>query len=133
MRIYWTKNSFPELAGLTRKERRVAWQTSYWQVCKSWRFWVKYWVVVAPPVLLGCAIGDAMVPDPVFVDGEFTRPSILPFYIGVGSGGAIGGFVASQILYCAIHPHLRSYLQSADSFDRESPSAFKETGTMNEQ
>ena len=39
MRIYWTKKSVPELAGLSKQQRDEVWNATRWKHLRHWQFW----------------------------------------------------------------------------------------------
>jgi hypothetical protein len=40
MRIYWSLNSIPELAGLTKAQKRAIWREACWHSIGHWQWWV---------------------------------------------------------------------------------------------
>lgn len=65
---------------------------------KHWKpnLWI-FSIICFVFIIMACAIGDSFVPDPGYVDGEFVSPSRIPFYIGAGIGGALGGAAGTLI------------------------------------
>jgi hypothetical protein len=78
--IYWTLNSIPELAGLSKEERQKIWQAAYWKTFRHWQTWL---ALLAPGI---CAtLLSALV-----VGGR----SLLWGMLGGAIGGGIFGYVA---------------------------------------
>ncbi len=104
MKIYWSINSIPELAGLSPNEQNKVWRSCVWKCYKHWQTWVG--------LVLGAAIGGIgaivaiwLIPDSVPV-GLIERMLIIaPF-------GGIGGLILGQIAIHQTRPYLKAYVES---------------------
>jgi hypothetical protein len=84
MKIYWTKNSIPELAGLSSEERNRLWKICFKKAMHEWQS--KAGIVIAGLFAgIGCMLFG---PE------------------GGGIGGGIGGFIFSQIISNRMRPYL---------------------------
>jgi hypothetical protein len=106
MKIYWTINQIPELAGLTPDQSKEAWQFCFKKYAfKHWEVWVSLF-----------AIGLLVVV------AQFVLGGIIGAAIGGGLGGGIFGVTCTNVL----RPHLRDYVSSHFSTANPSTETFSE-------
>ncbi len=101
MKLYFSKSQVPELAGLTRRRRRLVYrcaleallteQPSMIRVCTLWLF---------GGLTSGLLAGWTL----------FGRDLLLVPVCGV-AGAAIGAFIAGQVLIARLRPYIRRVLE----------------------
>ncbi|MEI6331857.1 MAG: hypothetical protein WCP16_21655 [Pseudanabaena sp. ELA645] len=106
MKIYWTINQIPELAGLTPDQSKEAWQFCFKKYAfKHWEVWVSLFAVGL-----------------LYTLGSNAFRGIIGGAIGAGIGGGIFGVTATNVL----RPHLRDYVSSHFSTANPSTETFSE-------
>ncbi len=112
MKIYWTLKSIPELAEMSKKDRKKVWRRCYWKVFRHWQTWFALatcGVCTALGVALGRFCGE--------LTGNFIR-ELIAATVGGAVGGGIGGSVFAQVAIAMGRRHIREYLNSHDEVSR---------------
>ena len=109
MLIYWTTKSLPELAGLSKQQRREVVNATYWKAFRHWETWT------AIPVATVCLLFLLDLIDQI-PDGSWA-PFVKVLVIVLG-GFAIGVSL-NQVSYRVVRPHMRAFLESNRSSNEE--------------
>lgn len=99
MKIYTTFKSIPELADLSREERKMIWGKYYVKCFYSWKTWIVFFVFI----LFQLAIGELRF----FLKDSF--PEIHRRYIDyplITIGWLVGYLIVFQILVAVVRPYL---------------------------
>ena len=104
MKIYWSLKSVPELAGMSKKERKVIWRRCYLKTFRNWQTWL---AIVACLVFAG--IGN--------IWGRILGSEIIGTGIGGGIGGLIFGLVTAEMEGRNIREYLASHQEKQGTDD----------------
>ena len=105
MKIYWRAKDIPELAGLSRPERRQAWQHSYLQILCFWQFWIGQLAIFVFSVV-GYVMGLILQERFGVSDGAAEACTL----VGVVTGCLIDGWIYCTIVIDRLRPYLREFI-----------------------
>jgi hypothetical protein len=101
MKIYWTRDSVPELADLPPRERRRLWRECWGKVLWHW-----------PVLLVGFVLLPALLGGALYLTGYLALAVGLgwPLALLLASGvfGATYGFILEQVSIPIARPYLRA-------------------------
>ncbi|MGO9246799.1 MAG: hypothetical protein ACLP0A_00920 [Verrucomicrobiia bacterium] len=105
MKIYWRCKDIPELANLSRPERRKVWRGCYLEILHFWQFWMGQLAIFIFTVL-GDVIG-LVLQDRFGVSEAVYYACALA---GVLTGCLIDGWIYCTVVIDRLRPYFREYL-----------------------
>ncbi len=107
MRIYWTMKSVPELAPLSKEQRKSVWHATRWKAFRHWQFWVASAAFIVWFLIIFAFLDLILIRDGTVVRiGRF-------FFGGIAVG--IGALILNHMAIELKRPYMRRLLQSQGS------------------
>ncbi len=107
MQIYFTLSQVPELAGLTRRQRRLVYRCALQALFAE----QPSAALSGGPWITGGMLGGALAGGMVVVGAGLSHSILLVIAAGGLAGALPGGFIAGQLLTARLRPYYRRVLE----------------------